>query len=48
LLLGSPSRVVPIVDWTSFVIIRCLTMDRAFTFDRDCRGQGHVIPEVAR
>jgi predicted nucleic acid-binding protein len=44
-LLGSASRAISLVDWTSFALIREESIDRAFAFDSDFRDQGiAVIP----
>ena len=44
-MLGSLSRGVSLVDWTSFIIMRELRIDRAFAFDSDFESQGfRVIP----
>ncbi len=44
-MVGSLNRGVSLVDWTSFVVIRELGIDRAFTFDADFGAQGlQVIP----
>jgi predicted nucleic acid-binding protein len=42
-LLGSASRSVSLVDWTSFALIREESLDRAFAFDRDFRDQGFAV-----
>jgi uncharacterized protein len=39
-MLGSLDRKVSLVDWTSFVLMRELSVDRAFAFDADFEGQG--------
>lgn len=44
-MLGSLNRGVSLVDWTSFVTMRELGIDRAFAFDADFKSQGlQVIP----
>lgn len=44
-MVGSVSRAVSMVDWTSFVLMRDLGIDRAFAFDADFGAQGlQVIP----
>ena len=44
-LLGSVSRAVSLVDWTSFVVMREQGIDRAFAFDADFTHQGFsMIP----
>ena len=44
-MVGSLNRGVSLVDWTSFVVIRALGIDRAFAFDADFEAQGiQVIP----
>ncbi len=44
-MLGSLSRSISLVDWTSFVVMREMTLDRAFAFDADFVGQGlRTIP----
>jgi predicted nucleic acid-binding protein len=44
-MLGSLTRGVSLVDWTSFVTMRELGIDRAFVFDADFESQGlQVIP----
>ena len=44
-MLGSLNRGVSLVDWTSFVAMRELGIDRALTFDADFGSQGlQVIP----
>ena len=44
-MLGSVSRAVSLVDWTSFVVMRELRIGRAFAFDADFESQGmQVIP----
>lgn len=44
-MVASLNRGVSLVDWTSFVVIRELSIDRAFTFDADFGAQGlQVIP----
>lgn len=43
---GSLSRAVSLVDWTSFVVMRELMIERAFAFDADFTGQGFsTIPD---
>ncbi len=44
-LLGADRRSVSLVDWTSFILMRDLHIDTAFTFDRDFASHGFdVIP----
>lgn len=44
-MLGSLSRAVSLVDWTSFVAMRESMIDRAFAFDADFARQGlRAIP----
>ena len=44
-MLGSLNRGVSLVDWTSFVLMRELHIDRAFAFDPEFESQGlRVIP----
>ena len=44
-MVASLNRGVSLVDWTSFVVIRELGIDRAFAFDADFEAQGlQVIP----
>jgi predicted nucleic acid-binding protein len=45
-MLGSLSRAVSLVDWTSFVVMREMMIDRAFAFDADFASQGlRTIPD---
>lgn len=45
-LLGSLSRSISLVDWTSFVVMREMMIDRAFAFDADFASQGlRTIPD---
>lgn len=45
-MLGSLSRAVSLVDWTSFVVMREMMIERAFAFDADFVSQGlHTIPD---
>ena len=47
-MLGSVSRSVSMVDWTSFVLMRELGIERALAFDADFSQQGFsTIPEPA-
>jgi predicted nucleic acid-binding protein len=44
-LLAGGRRHISLVDWTSFLVMRRLGIDEAFTFDQDFIGEGfRVIP----
>jgi len=45
-MLGSLSRAISLVDWTSFAVMRELRIGRAFAFDADFASQGfRTIPD---